>query len=181
MKVGLFFGSFNPLHNAHLKISEKVIDKNLVSEVWFILTPKSPHKKTDKIIDKYIRLEMMKMVIDDIQNVKVKDIEFEMNEPNYTYLTLKKIQMSFPSNIFSIIMGEDNFKKLDSWKNSSYIKSNFKIISYPRNQGSVNNIFTDYYKISSSNVRRMIRHGSDISDYVPKKIYEYIKEKELYL
>ena len=110
MKVGLFFGTFNPLHNGHIGICKKLFEKKIVDEIWLVISPLSPH----------------------------------MKKPNFTFLTLKQIKKKFPSNNYSIIMGEDNFLKIDTWKNSSFIKSNFKIISYPRSSKSVDDVLDNF-------------------------------------
>jgi nicotinate-nucleotide adenylyltransferase len=95
MRVGLFFGTFNPLHNAHLGICNKLLEKKIIDEVWLVLTPHSPYKKSDDLVDAYIRLDMINEAIAKLQNIKVSDIEFGMEKPNYTYLTLKEVKKSF--------------------------------------------------------------------------------------
>ncbi len=180
MKVALFFGTFNPFHNAHLGICNKLLEKKIIDEVWLVLTPHSPHKKIDDLVDVNVRLEMIIEVINKIENIKVSDIEFGMKKPNYTYLTLQEIKKKFPHNDYTIIMGEDNFLNFGSWENNEYIKSNFKIISYPRSKKSLDHIFDDYFNISSSEIRDLIKKESDISSLVPDQIYNFIKEKGLY-
>lgn len=180
MRVGLFFGTFNPLHNAHLGICNKLLEKKIIDEVWLVLTPHSPYKKSDDLVDAYIRLDMINEAIAKLQNIKVSDIEFGMEKPNYTYLTLKEVKKKFPDNEYVIIMGEDNFLNFDKWKNNKFIKSNFQIISYPRSKKSVNNIFDHYFDLSSSTIRDLVKRKSDISSLVPDEIYLYIKEKGLY-
>ena len=180
MRVGLFFGTFNPLHNAHLGICNKLLEKKIIDEVWLVLTPHSPHKKLDDLVDAFIRLDMINEVINKLQNIKVSDIEFGMKKPNYTYLTLKEIKKKFPDNEYLIVMGEDNFLNFDTWKNNKFIKSNFQIISYPRSKKSIDDIFDHYFDISSSDIRDLVKRNSDISSLVPDEIYLYIKEKGLY-
>ena len=181
MKVGLFFGTFDPLHNGHIGICKKVLEKKIVDEIWLVITPLSPHKKSEQIIDEYLRLDMIRGAIDQFLHIKVLDIEFTMKKPNFTFYTLKEIKKKFPSNNYSIIMGEDNFLKIDTWKNSSFIKSNFKIISYPRSSKSVDNVFNNFYDISSKEIRNLVKNKSDISRYVPKEVNRFIKERNLYI
>ena len=180
MRVGLFFGTFNPLHNAHIAICNKLLEKKLVDEVWLVPTPHSPDKNPEKLIDISIRLDMINLVINKIRNIKVSEIELRMKKPNFTYLTLKEFKKRFPHNEFAVIMGEDNFLNFDTWKNYKFIKSNFQIISYPRSRRSTNDIFDDYFEISSSDVRDLVKRKSDISELVPKVIENYIKRKALY-
>ena len=181
MKVGLFFGTFDPLHNGHIGICKKVLEKKIVDEIWLVITPLSPHKKSEQIIDEYLRLDMIREAIDQFLYIKALDIEFKMKKPNFTFHTLKEIKKKFPSNNYSIIMGEDNFLKIDTWKNSSFIKSNFKIISYPRSSKSVDNVFNNFYDISSKEIRNLVKNKSDISRYVPKEVNRFIKERNLYI
>ena len=180
MRVGLFFGTFNPLHNAHIAICNKLLEKKLIDEVWLVPTPHSPYKNPEKLIDISIRLDMINLVINKIKNIKVSEIELGMKKPNFTYLTLKEFKKRFPHNEFAVIMGEDNFLNFDTWKNYKFIKSNFQIISYPRSRRSTNDIFDDYFEISSSAVRDLVKRKSDISELVPKVIDNYIKRKALY-
>ena len=180
MRVGLFFGTFNPLHNAHLGISNNLLDKKIIDEVWLVLTPHSPHKKLDELVDVNIRLDMINEVVSKLHNIKVSEIELKMKKPNYTYLTLKEIKKKFPENEYVIIMGEDNFLNFDTWKNKKYISANFKIISYPRSKTSVDDIFEDYFDISSSTIRDLVKRESDISSLVPDEINHYIINKGLY-
>ena len=181
MKVGLFFGTFNPLHNGHIGICKKLFEKKIVDEIWLVISPLSPHKISEQIVDEYLRLDMIKEAIDQFLYIKVLDIELKMKKPNFTFLTLKEIKKKFPSNNYSIIMGEDNFLKIDTWKNSSYIKSNFKIISYPRSSKSLNDVLDNYYDISSTEIRHLVKNKSDISRYVPKEVNSFIKERNLYI
>ena len=146
-----------------------------------VISPLSPHKISEQIVDEYLRLDMIKEAIDQFLYIKVLDIEFKMKKPNFTFLTLKEIKKKFPSNNYSIIMGEDNFLKIDTWKNSSFIKSNFKIISYPRSSKSVDDVLDNFYDISSTEIRHLVKNKSDISRYVPKEVNSFIKERNLYI
>ena len=181
MKIGLFFGTFNPIHNGHIGICKEILEKKIVKEIWLIITPHSPNKNSYQIIDKYLRLDMIKLVISQIKNIKVLDIEFNMKTPNYTYLTLKEIRKKYPLNRYTLIMGEDNFLNIDSWKNSTFVKSNFKIISYPRTIENVDSVFNKFYDISSSMIRDLVKTNSSISNYVPKSVEKFIISKKLYV
>ena len=179
MNIGLFFGTFNPLHNGHIGICKKLFEKKIVDEIWLVITPLSPHKKSEQIVDEYLRLDMIKKAIYQYLYIKVLDIEFKMKKPNFTFLTLKEIKKKFPLNNYLIIMGEDNFLKIDTWKNSTFIKSTFKIISYPRSSQSVDDVFDNFYDISSTEIRNLVKNKSDISRYVPKEVNRFIKERNL--
>tara|TARA_B100000965_G_C19201786_1_gene587731 strand:+ start:100 stop:645 length:546 start_codon:yes stop_codon:yes gene_type:complete len=179
MIIGLFFGSFNPIHNGHIDISNEVIHKSDIDKVWMVLSPQSPHKK--EVLDKNIRLELMKVALSKHKNISVSTIEFDMPIPNYTCNTLKKLSIEFPSLRFKIIMGDDNYKKLKEWKDYKYIISNFEIIVYPRNELSHKSIFSEkIFNISSSKIRSNIRNKKCISDYLPVEVEKKIIDYKLY-
>ena len=122
MKVGLFFGTFNPIHNGHLFISERILNNTDIDEIWLVISPKSPHKIYQNILDKNLRYNLVSQVLKEYKKIKVSNIEFDMEEPNYTYKTLFKLTSLFPKNNFIIIMGEDNYASIDNWKENRYIK-----------------------------------------------------------
>ena len=180
MIIGLFFGSFNPIHNAHINIANEVIDKSDVEKVWMVLSPQSPDKK--KIIDKNIRYDLMEIALSKFKNITISTIEFDMPLPNYTHNTLQKISKEFPYFEFRIIMGEDNYIKIQKWKDYKYILKNYKIIVYPRSKVSPKSIFSEkIYNVSSTKIRSNIKNKKSISDYVPIEVEKKIIEDKLYI
>ena len=188
-KVGLFFGTFDPIHIGHEKIAIFFLERYF-DEIWFVITPLNPDKINENLTDQSIRLEMAKNFCDDNEKFKYCDIEFNLPKPNYTADTLVELKNNYPNLNFSIIMGEDNLIGLETWKNYKRILEG-KIYVYPRatqekfdaklkDHHSV--IFSDapIMKISSSEIRSIIRKEEDYLKLVPSKIHNYISKNNLY-
>ena len=188
-KVGLFFGTFDPIHIGHEKIAIFFLERYF-DEIWFVITPLNPDKINENLTDQSIRLEMAKNFCADNEKFKYCDIEFNLPKPNYTADTLVELKNNYPDLNFSIIMGEDNLIGLETWKNYKRILEG-KIYVYPRatqqkfdaklkDHHSV--IFSDapIMKISSSEIRSIIRKEEDYLKLVPSKIHNYISKNNLY-
>ena len=188
-KVGLFFGTFDPIHIGHEKIAIYFLERYF-DEIWFVITPLNPDKINENLTDQSIRLEMAKNFCDDNEKFKYCDIEFNLPKPNYTADTLVELKNNYPDLNFSIIMGEDNLIGLETWKNYKRILEG-KIYVYPRatqqkfdaklkDHHSV--IFSDapIMKISSSEIRSIIKKEEDYLKLVPSKIHNYISKNNLY-
>ena len=180
MEIGLFFGTFNPIHNGHLLIAKKAINKLKLDQVWFVLTPLSPFKKNKKILDKNVRAELI--------DIALYKEEFKIKITNYTIDTLNFFKKKYPDFVFKLLLGEDNFLKIKFWKNYSRILKNYEIIIYPRNNSekkvSINSAIKlddELIDISSSKIRENIKLGISVRKYVPSKINELIKDKSYYL
>ena len=118
--IGLLFGSFNPIHNGHVSLANFFIKHRNFNQIWLVVSPLSPFKKNQIILDKYERLDMVKIAIKPFENIFASDIEFKMKTPSYTIDTLNKIKKIYPENSFSIIIGEDNLDNLKKWKDSNF-------------------------------------------------------------
>ncbi len=189
MKVGLFFGTFNPLHNGHLLIAKAALDQIDIDKVWFVLSPISPFKKHDRILDKHERaILIQKSLLEEKELILCKE-EFDLPSPNYSIDTLKILNEKYPKNIFKIILGQDNFSKIRNWKNYKNILDNYEIILYPRVGLNIDNLKSQkiiklnvpLINYSSTKIRRMIRNGLSIKKYVPCAVEKEIFQKKHYI
>lgn len=191
MRIGIYGGSFNPVHIGHTSLAQAICEQKLVDEVWLVVSPLNPFKRnrSDELLDDHIRLEMAKIATRDISCIKVSDIEFDMPKPSYTFDTLKVLKEKYPQHEFSLIIGADNWIAFSKWYKSDEIMANHNIIvsrrpgceidlsSVPKN---VTVASTELYDVSSTQIREGIKNGSDVSMYLNPKVYNYIKTNGLY-
>jgi len=191
MKIGLYFGSFNPIHIGHLVIANHIAEHSDLDQVWFVVTPHNPFKKKSSLLDNYQRLELVYRATKDYDKLKPSDIEFNLPQPNYTVNTLVHLQEKYPSHEFSLIMGEDNLKSFHKWKNYEVILENHNIYVYPRiSANKVDTQFTDHEKIyvvnapimelSSTFIRNAIKDGKNVKPMLPESVWEYLDEMNFY-
>ncbi len=185
-EVGLFFGSFNPIHHGHLMIANYLLNESPFDEVWFVVSPQNPHKKKDQLADEYHRLEMVNLAIDDFEKFRAIDIEFSMPKPSYTIDTLLRLSEKYPSHAFSIIMGSDNLQSFNKWKNYEKIIQHYKIVVYPRkgakvvSYGNIKIVNAPLIEISSTFIRDLIKCNKTYTFFLPKKVCQYIEDCGLY-
>lgn len=188
--IGLLFGSFNPIHNGHITLATFILKHKPLDEIWFVVSPLSPFKKSKILLDKNDRLDMVKVAIKPFKEFFVSDIEFKMKTPNYTIDTLYEIKKKYPEDSFSLIIGEDNLENFKNWKDSNLIIENFKIYVYPRNfsKSKPNLNFNTLYKInaptiniSSTDIREFIKKNEDIDGLLSPEVLDQIKKKKFYL
>lgn len=191
MKVGLFFGTFNPIHVGHLIIANHLAEYSDLDQVWFVVTPLSPFKKKSSLLDNYQRLEMVYQATKDFTTLKPCDIEFGLPQPNYTINTLVHLEEKYPDYQFSLIMGEDNLKSFHKWKNYEQILNNYNLFVYPRiSEGTVETQFDNHPKItkvtapiielSSTFIRYSIKKGKNIRPMLPDTVWQYLDEMNFY-
>ena len=132
MKIGLFFGTFNPIHIGHLIIANYFANRPELDQVWLVLTPQNPFKKKDTLLQDYHRLAIVEAAIENNDKLNVSSIEFNLPKPNYTIDTLAFLKEKYPNYSFSLLMGEDNLRSFSRWKNYELIQSNYPIFVYPR-------------------------------------------------
>lgn len=191
MKIGLYFGSFNPVHIGHLVIANHMVEHSDLEEVWFVVTPHNPFKKKSSLLDNYQRLELVYRATKDYDKLKPSDIEFNLPQPSYTVNTLVHLQEKYPKHDFSLIMGEDNLKSLHKWKNYEVILENHDIYVYPRiSENTVETQFTGHEKIhvieapimelSSTFIRKCIKTGKNVKPMLPEHVWEYLDEMNFY-
>lgn len=190
MDIGLFFGSFNPVHNGHLIIGDIIRDEQDLDEVWFVVSPQNPFKKKEGLLDKNIRLQLLESAIADTPSLKASNIEFSLPQPSYTIDTMDKLKSSFKNHRFKIIMGSDNLGKLDNWKDAKRLISENHFLIYPRlgyNNGSYddhpNFTFCDLpiIEISSTEIRKRIKSKASFQFLVHKNVFDIVTAEKLYL
>jgi len=191
MKIGLYFGTFNPIHVGHLTIANHLVEHSDLDQVWFVVTPLSPFKKKSSLLDNHQRLEMVYRATKDYSKLRPSDIEFGLNQPNYTIDTLTYLFEKFPEYEFALIMGEDNLKSFHKWKNYEVILENHHLYVYPRlSKGKVETQFDKHPKIhhvdapiielSSTFIRNSIKEGKNIRPMLPENVWEYLDEMNFY-
>lgn len=188
-KVGLFFGSFNPIHVGHLIIANYMANFTSLDEVWFVVSPQNPFKEKKSLGNMYDRLEMVNLAIAGAENLKASDIEFGLPQPSYTIDTLTYLAEKHPTKHFSLIMGEDNLVGLPKWKNADIILRDYKIVVYPRpgydagelkQHPSIIMTATPVMELSSTFLRQAIKDKKDIKYYTTDKVIDFIDKKGLY-
>lgn len=190
MKIGLYFGSFNPIHNGHLIIANQLYEKTGVDEVWIIPSPQNPFKKTSDLLDFNHRYEMIQEVIKDTAHIKVSDIENSLSKPSFTIQTINALQQQFPEHQFEIFMGSDNLESLHLWKNYEELLQKCKMHVYVRNTSVKENLpqyqnveihHLPILDISSTAIRLSIKEGKSIIGEVDSKISDLIVQNRWYL
>jgi nicotinate-nucleotide adenylyltransferase len=190
MKTGLFFGSFNPIHNGHLSIANYILDFTEVDELWFVVSPQNPLKDKDILAPDFHRLEMVKLAIPENENrMMVCDIELSMPKPSYTIDTLKALNKKYPEKDFILILGSDSLDSITKWKDYQSLLKDYKIFIYPREGSDLNKLTASYpirivnaplVKYSSSSIREKIARGEDVRNYVPEDVYNYMMSQNIY-
>lgn len=191
MKIGLYFGSFNPIHVGHLVIANHMAEYSDLNEIWFIVTPHNPFKNKSSLLDNYQRLEMVYRATKNYKKLKSSDIEFNLPQPNYTINTLVYLQEKYPDFEFSLIMGEDNLDGFHKWKNHEIILENHHIYVYPRlsdkqvstqfdGHEKIHHINAPIMQLSSTFIRHAIKEGKNVRPMLPENVWEYLDEMNFY-
>lgn len=187
--AGLFFGSFNPVHNGHLVIAQYMLDYTGLDEVWFVVSPQNPFKDTNSLLAGTKRLELVRLAIRGNPKFKACDLELKLGTPSYTIHTLDALQQMYPGRAFALIMGTDNLDSLKKWKDYQRIAGQFAIYAYPRpgyDQSHIPEfphttiVKAPMMEISSSLIREMIAQGKDPSYMIPKAVLNRIRLEKLY-
>lgn len=190
-KVGLFFGTFNPIHIGHLALANYIIENSDLNELWLVVTPHNPHKVKKTLLEDYQRLHMVHLATDDYVKIKASNIEFNLPQPNYTVNTLAHLSEKYPDKLFTLIMGEDNLKGFTKWKNHEVILEHHHIMVYPRiaagkvdltliNHPNISKIDAPIMEISSTMIRNGIAAGKDLRYFMHHKVQEYVEEMNFY-
>ena len=197
MKIGLYFGTFNPIHVGHLIIANHMAEFAGLDQIWMVVTPHNPLKKKATLLSDIQRLELVFLATEDYPKIKPSDFEFKLPQPNYTVNTLAHLQDHFPQHEFSLIMGEDNLRTFHKWKNWEVILQNHEIYVYPRlatsqessednqtisglNHPKIHVIDAPVVEISSTFIRKNIKDKKNVQPLLPAKVWEYIDYNNLY-
>ena len=190
LKVGLYFGSFNPIHIGHMAIANYMVEFTSIDQLWFVVSPQNPLKNKTNLLNDYHRLELVNRAIDDDNRFRASNIEFNLPKPSYTIDTLAYVKDKYPDYEFVILMGSDNLESFHRWKNFKTIVQNYGIIVYPRpgfEQAKVlqhENIViakdAPMMEVSSSFIRNAIKDGKDVRHYLPQNVWRYVDEMNFY-
>lgn len=189
MKIGLFFGSFNPVHIGHMIIAQYMLEFAGMDQIWLVVSPQNPFKKKENLLNEYERLNLVNLAIGDHLKISSSNIEFYLPRPSYTIDTLVYLKEKYPAEEFSLIMGSDNLNSITKWKNSEILLRDYSFLIYKRpgyheeeNQieGDIRFFDVPLLDISSTYIRENIRLGKDLRYFMPDPVYQYIKEYNLY-
>lgn len=191
LKIGLLFGTFDPIHKGHLQLARYFAKQTDLEEVWLVLTPQNPFKQKMDILPDSDRLKMVESAICSDPKLRLSKVEFDLPKPNYTYRTLKELQKVHPQYEFVVLLGEDNMVSFKFWKNYKNLLEAFQLYVYPRKkEGTVPAEFDNHpnirwiqapvMDISSSEIRAGIRVGKNMSEWIPVESWSYLKEKGFY-
>ncbi len=188
MKIGLYFGSFNPIHIGHLIIASYVANHADIQQVWFVVSPQNPLKPSSVLLNEYHRLHLVNLAIEGDLRMKATDVEFKMPRPSYTIDTLTYLAEKYPQHEFSLIMGSDSFQNLKKWKNFEALIKNYPFIIYLRKDFEVKDNYgarvqvlnAPMLQISATEIRENIRNAKTIRYLVPEKVREEIEDNHYY-
>ncbi len=187
MNIGLYFGSFNPIHIGHLIIANHVLSNAHLQKIWFVVSPHNPLKNEKSLLNEYDRIHMVDLAISDNTDFKSSNVEFNLPKPSYTIHTLTYLVEKFPNDQFTIIMGGDSFQNIKNWKNYEQLLTQFPIIVYERpgfkidtSLGNITVLKAPLLDISSTHVRREIKKGNSIKYLVPDSVASYIENNNYY-
>jgi len=188
MNIGLYFGSFNPIHVGHLIIANHILNETRLEKVWLVVSPQNPFKQSAGLLNEYQRLHLARLATEEDPRIKASDIEFALPKPSYTVNTLAYLTEKYPEHKFSVIMGSDSFQNLDKWKNHEVIIRDHKIYVYNRPGFEITDRFgadievldAPLLDISATAIRKMIRDGRSVRYLLTEKVLEEIEKAGYY-
>ena len=188
-RVGVFGGSFNPVHWGHVRLAEWIVRHGWADEVWLMVSPRNPLKEQVGLLPEAERLDMARLAAGEVAGVRASDFEFSLPRPSYTWRTLEALRAAFPATAFSLIIGADNWQHFDRWARPDYIRAHHKLLVYPRPgypldasalPDGVDLLGAPVFDVSSTRVRKLLRENGDASRLVPAPVLRYIKARHLY-
>lgn len=187
-KTGLFFGSFNPIHNGHLMLAKYILNEYDLQEIWFVVSPQNPLKDKKSLLDEHHRLQLVRLAIEDEPRFKAIDIEFKLDKPSYTINTLIHLKEKY-KRPFVLLMGADSAASLKKWKNYEAILDDYEVYVYPRPGEDVNTILQHKHlkviqapqiELSATYIRQAIKAKKDVRFLLSEKVYNYVKEMHFF-
>jgi len=191
-KIGLFFGSFNPIHIGHLILANYILENSDMDELWFVVSPQNPFKEKKTLLKDHNRLDMVQLAVKNYPNMRASNVEFSLPKPSYTIDTLTYLHEKYADYSFSLIMGEDNLAGLHKWKNSETLIKNHHIIVYPRvfdgekkdskylQHENISLIKAPVVEISATEIRNMLKDGKNVRPMLPPEVFEYLDGSSFY-
>ena len=189
MRIGLFGGSFNPIHYGHIRLARQLLALAALDEVWFVVSPQTPLKQQTDLLDDDLRLQMVEMALQREKGLRASDIEFRLPRPSYTWNTLQTLRQEHPGDEFTLLIGGDNWERFPLWYRADDIVRDYNIVVYPRTGSDIDErqlpptvhiVRTRRINISSTMVRQRIALGQTLSRLVPKAVADFIEKKRLY-
>lgn len=189
MRIGLFGGSFNPIHYGHIRLARQLLALAALDEVWFVVSPQNPLKQQTDLLDDDLRLQMVEMALQREKGLRASDIEFRLPRPSYTWNTLQTLREEHPDDEFTLLIGGDNWERFPLWYRADDIVRDFNIVVYPRTGSDIDEqqlpptvriVRTRRINISSTMIRQRIALGQTLSRLVPKAVADFIEQYRLY-
>jgi nicotinate-nucleotide adenylyltransferase len=187
MKVGLYFGSFNPIHHGHLIIATHIVENSNLDQVWFVVSPQNPLKSSVGLLNEYHRLHLVRLAIEGMDTLRASDIEFHLPKPSFTIDTLTYLAERYPQHEFSVIMGSDSYENLHKWKNYEELLKNYSLFIYLRPghqiekiEGRAEILKAPLLEISATHIRNNVKNKRSIRYLVPDKVAEDIEKNRYY-
>ena len=191
-KIGLFFGSFNPIHIGHLILANYILENSDMDELWFVVSPQNPFKEKKSLLKDHNRLDMVQLAVKNYPKMRASNVEFSLPQPSYTIDTLTYLREKYPDHSFSLIMGEDNLGSLHKWKNFENLIKNHHIIVYPRmfegekkdpeylQHENISLIEAPVIELSATEIRNMIKDGKNVRPMLPPEVFDYLDGSSFY-
>jgi nicotinate-nucleotide adenylyltransferase len=189
MKIGLYFGSFNPIHMGHMILAQTALNETPLQSIWFVVSPQNPFKQKKNLLSEYDRLRMVELAVESNDGLQASNVEFALPKPSYTIDTLTHLRDRYRSYEFSLIMGQDNLQHLHKWKNHEALLNYYPIYVYPRQTAqasqfdhhpNVHLFESPLLNISASYIRQTLKAGKSVRYLVPEEVNEYIEQKGIY-
>ncbi|GAB1356630.1 nicotinate (nicotinamide) nucleotide adenylyltransferase [Cloacibacterium normanense] len=191
-KIGLFFGSFNPIHIGHLILANYILENSDMDELWFVVSPQNPFKDKKSLLTDHNRLDMVQLAVKNYPKMRASNVEFSLPKPSYTIDTLTYLKEKYPNYSFALIMGEDNLDSLPKWKNAEKLMSDYQIIVYPRTfegekkdseylqHENISMVNAPIIELSATEIRNMLKEGKNVRPMLPPEVFEYLDGSSFY-